>query len=146
MRLPYSKRDSSSIEKGYAGIYTDSSLISMYPNRRVMDWMYRSGDAFLPPEIVRKLDIQIIGTKESLYYVNYWHFVHMFTGVVFSYFFMGYGLLDIVIRYAVFHTIWEIWQLYIGMTRLNMRGGIDILNDTFFGLLGVLAIYYSRKN
>jgi hypothetical protein len=110
------------------------------------DFLYRSGDAFLPLEIVERLDTQIIGTKDSLYYVNYWHFVHMFTGVAFSYFFMRYGILDIVIRYVLLHTLWELWQIYIGMTRLNMRGGIDILNDTLFGLIGVIALYYSVKN
>lgn len=110
------------------------------------DFLYRSGDAFLPPEIVERLDIQILGTKESLYYVNYWHFVHMLTGIAFSYFFMGYGILETVIRYILLHSIWEFWQIYIGMTRLNARGGIDILNDTLFGLIGVVAIYYSVKN
>jgi hypothetical protein len=43
--------------------------------------------------------------------------------------------------YMVVHTIWELWQIHIGMTPIHtLRGAIDIFTDTAMGVIGfVLA-------
>jgi hypothetical protein len=109
------------------------------------DILYWSGDAFMPRYIIDKLDTLVIGDDDTIFYINYWHFVHMFTGVIFSYFFFKYSLITIVIHYVILHTLWEIWQFSIGMTPATLRGLSDTIIDTLFGVAGVLAIYYSMK-
>lgn len=35
------------------------------------------------------------------------------------------------------HTIWELWQKFIGMTQWDLRGGIDTIVDTIMHLIGM---------
>ena len=41
-----------------------------------------------------------------------------------------------LLGYVGLHTAWELWQVYIGMTPLTLRGGIDVVVDTLMGVLG----------
>lgn len=101
-------------------------------------WKYRSGDAFLPASTVKFLHQYIVGNDKSLYYINLWHINHFFSGVLFGLFHLYlYKVSSPILFYIVIHTLWELWQLYIGMTVADLRGSIDILNDTVFGTLGV---------
>ncbi len=108
-------------------------------------WTYRSGDAFLPAPIVNFLHTYIVGNEKSLYYINLWHINHFFSGVFFALFHIYfYPFQSPYTTYFVVHTLWALWQLSIGMTIPNLRGVIDILNDTLFGLLGVLITIYLK--
>lgn len=101
-------------------------------------WVYRSGDIFLPPRIVKFLHTYIVGNDTSLYYINLWHGMHLLSGVFFGLFqLFVYRFQHPFVVYVVLHTLWEIWQLSIGMTIPNLRGAIDVLNDTLIGTLGV---------
>lgn len=101
-------------------------------------WKYRSGDAFLPASTVKFLHQYIVGNDNSLYYINLWHINHFFSGVLFGLFHLYlYKVSSPLLFYIVIHTLWELWQLFIGMTVADLRGVIDILNDTVFGTLGV---------
>ncbi len=93
-------------------------------------WIYRSGDMWLPKPIVKFLDTYILGDKHSLLYLNYWHINHFLSGLLFGLFQASFLL------YFVLHTLWELWQLGIGMTPRSLRGFLDILMDTLVGLLG----------
>ena len=79
--------------------------------------------------------------KKSLVYINLWHINHFLSGVFFAllhlYF---YRFESPFMTYFVVHTLWELWQLFIGMTIPNLRGILDIGNDTLFGLLGVFLV------
>lgn len=108
---------------------------------------YKSGDAFLPSRTVKFLYQYIIGNDTSLYYINLWHGMHFLSGVLFSLFHLFvYSFQHPFVVYITIHSLWEIWQVYIGMTVPNLRGFIDILNDTFFGELGsYLTIHFLER-
>jgi Cu-Zn family superoxide dismutase len=103
--------------------------------------LYRSGDLFLNDAAKKFLYSYIAGNDSSLVYINYWSVIHFLSGILV---FMGLRLLGIDNYYLiglVIHTLWEFWQLSIGMTKLNPRGLIDIGMDTgiFMGGMGLAA-------
>jgi hypothetical protein len=100
---------------------------------------YASGDLFLPKPVRDLLETYIIGNDESLFYISLWSFMHMLSGVIFS--FVSNSLQG----YIVVHTVWEIWQIYIGMTPAHtLRGVIDIFTDTFMGVAGFLLANFKQ--
>jgi len=104
-------------------------------------WLYRSGDLWLPKPFVKTLDTYIVGNDKSLFYLNYWHINHFVSGLLF-------GLVSLLLYrgsnplliYFILHTLWESWQLFIGMTPRTFRGLFDIFVDTCVGLLGCFLI------
>ena len=67
--------------------------------------------------------------------------MHLLSGVFFGLFqLFVYRFQHPYVVYLVIHTLWEIWQLSIGMTIPNLRGAIDVLNDTVLGFLGLLLV------
>lgn len=93
-------------------------------------YIYKSGDAFAPEYVKKFLDTYLYGSADTLVYANIWSLVHMLSGVLTR-------LLTKDARVALLvHTLWECWQLYIGMTRPNLRGFIDILSDTLYFFIG----------
>ena len=112
--------------------------------------LYDSGDFFMPKCIKDKLETYIIGNDKSLFYVNYWSFVHMFSGVLSGllYIYFGYSLNAYNYFYTmlIIHTLWEIWQILIGMSDpLELRRQIDILVDTLFFISGAILVFYIFK-
>ena len=103
-------------------------------------WIYRSGDVWLPKPIVKILGTYILGDDRSLVYLNYWHGIHFLSGVLFGLVQLIYPVSNPILYFIVLHTLWELWQIAIRMTLLNMRGCIDILLDTGMGLLGLLLV------
>lgn len=103
-------------------------------------WMYRSGDIWLPPQTVKFLHTYIIGNDTTLFYLNYWHIMHGMSGILFGFLTLVYRVSSPFVTYFVLHTLWEIWQLWIGMTKPDVRGIIDIGVDTLVGLLGLLLV------
>lgn len=98
--------------------------------------IYRSGDIFLPKDIVKKLDRYIIGDKESLFYINGWSIMHFFSGVLIRLIFKT-DIKDAI----MLHTIWEIWQIIIGMSDVREFWKIkDIIMDTLVFYIGVLSL------
>lgn len=106
-------------------------------------WVYRSGDIWLPEQTVKFLHTYVVGDDSTLFYINYWHGMHFLSGVLFGLFFK---LQQPFLVYLLVHTLWELWQLSIGMTKQNLRGYIDILVDTCMGLAGLaLARFVIQK-
>jgi hypothetical protein len=97
-------------------------------------WIYRSGDIFLSPRTRAFLKQYIIGDDHTLFYISYWSILHMISGIVF-------GLLwpNLLAGFAV-HTLWEAWQILIGMTPITTaRGFIDVNVDTAMFMFGMWA-------
>lgn len=117
----------------------------MFFLKRNMDkesWIYRSGDLWLPKRTVRSLDTYVIGDEKSLFYINYWHGMHFLSGVLFGVLHLFFLRVQHPFYVYIFlHTLWEAWQLWIGMTKPNIRGVIDITTDTCVGLFGLFLIY-----
>jgi hypothetical protein len=99
---------------------------------------YASGDLFLPKPVRTILETYIIGNDTSVFYITLWSFMHMLSGVLFSF------VNNSLVNYVIVHTIWEIWQIYIGMTKINtLRGISDVFVDTIMGMIGfILANKY----
>jgi hypothetical protein len=97
--------------------------------------LYRSGDAFLPDAARKILRRYWIGDDYSLFYVNNWSLVHFVSGILTATL-MPTNWNPFVVG-VVIHTLWEAWQISIGMTRLNLRGVVDIGMDTVWFMTGM---------
>jgi hypothetical protein len=96
-------------------------------------FLYRTGDILLPPFIIKYLDSYIIGSNKSLFYINYWSILHFLSGIIVTNFTKNW------IYAILLHTIWEFWQIFIGMTQWkSKRGFVDIITDTIFFMSGFL--------
>lgn len=94
---------------------------------------YASGDLFLPKEVRTILETYIIGNDTSLFYITLWSFMHMLSGFLFRF------INNSLVNYIIVHTVWEIWQIYIGMTHVDtLRGKIDVVVDTVMGIIGFI--------
>lgn len=115
--------------------------------------LFRSGDLFLTGKIKKFLDTVLIGSYESGLYISNWSIMHTISGVI-----MGFVLKKYKNPYLyglIVHTIWEIWQISIGMSTITKLSGksslIDIVVDTLFFLLGMfiyqnyLILKYSQS-
>jgi hypothetical protein len=107
--------------------------------------LYRSGDAFAPEHIRKQLFEYIIGGPNTLFYLNYWSIIHMLSGILvaailhkiygtasgFNYYFAGF----------LIHTLWETWQMLIGMSIYKgvhaLRQWIDTGVDTLMFMSGM---------
>lgn len=98
--------------------------------------LYSSGDLFLPDNIINLLNTYIVGDAVSSYYINLWSILHLVVGLLFR--FVSH---DVNIAFMT-HFIWELWQVVIGMTKLNLRGVVDIIND--FALF-IVGFYIGEK-
>lgn len=102
----------------------------------VPEFLWRSGDGFLPDSIKKILDTYILGNDTSLVYINGWSFVHLGMGVVVAKLFSDWT----IGQAFLLHCAWELWQIVIKMTPATSRGLIDIFMDTLFFMTGfVLA-------
>jgi hypothetical protein len=101
--------------------------------------IYRSGDVFLGPRVRRFLEYYHLGNTRSLIYVSNWSFVHLFSGVFTAWVLIQYFPdYDFYVTGFNIHTLWEIWQIIIGMTKVHTsRGAIDIIVDTAFFMTGM---------
>jgi hypothetical protein len=108
---------------------------------RFKDAARGSGDLFLPQSIRRFLYSYIIGSESSMFYISRWSILHMISGCI-----IGYALLynkSNAFYYFTglfIHTIWEIWQKFIGMTEWDLRGAIDTAVDTIMCLIGMALV------
>jgi hypothetical protein len=113
----------------------------------MVDWnqlIYKSGDFLLPQPIKKVLDILLYKNYDYSFYVEVWHILHFVVGFLMGlvYIKSGYRYNTKIYLFNLFiiHTIWEYWQIYIGMShplRLTYHNNlIDILFDTFVFMLG----------
>ena len=104
--------------------------------------LYRTGDLYLPPKIVHFLDQYIVGSNRSLLYINLWSILHLFSGI-----FTAIYITDNIYYAFILHTIWELWQILIGMTKYRtMRGMLDICMDTIMFLAGFIIVQKYKYN
>jgi hypothetical protein len=106
--------------------------------------LFRSGDAFMSKSIRKWLETFIIGDYSSCIYITYWSVVHLISGIL-TYVCLQLYLPNIRYPYLVgllIHTIWEMWQVFIGMSYPTMVSGhngmIDTLMDTILFMVGML--------
>lgn len=116
------------------------------PDRRSV-W-YRSGDAFLPTPLRTFLRTYLIGGPASTFYITYWSIVHLLSGILFATLSLAikpFSLRTTLLSGFAVHTLWEVWQIAIGMSRpLALSGSnnfVDICMDTLLFLLGIWLVF-----
>jgi hypothetical protein len=109
--------------------------------------IYNSGDAFLPENIKNILGTDLIGTSEKTFYVSGWSIVHLINGIIIGYIYLHYLNGDsrlYTLNLFIIHTIWEFWQMLIGMAKPYKLTGrsnlIDTIMDTIFFMVGAYII------
>lgn len=105
--------------------------------------LYRSGDIFLTDKIKNFLDTVLIGTYDSGFYISYWSLLHLLSGIIVAIVLNQANIKRVYIYGLIIHTIWEFWQMYIGMTKTHTQiygkdGLIDTVVDTLFFMSGVV--------
>ena len=102
-------------------------------NKLLKKIIYNSGDVFLPDNIKKKLSYDIIGSQKKTFYISGWSIVHFINGIIFGYLYLyfKYDKKYYIINLLTLHTMWEFWQIIIGMSRPYSLTGRSNLIDTF---------------
>ena len=112
------------------------------------EFLFKSGDVFLPKNIRNILETNLIGSNEKTFYITYWSIIHFISGILIGYLYLNFNQNNYFINMFIIHTIWEIWQILIGMNKpLQLTGNnniIDIIVDTVLFMIGsyIIKILY----
>jgi hypothetical protein len=110
--------------------------------------IYNSGDVFLPDNIKEILSYDIIGSHKKTFYISGWSIVHFINGILFGYLYLyfKYNKKDYIINLLILHTLWEFWQIIIGMSRPYSLSGRSNLIDTFLDTILFMSGALITKN
>jgi hypothetical protein len=109
--------------------------------------IYNSGDAFLPEKLKNILGTDLIGTSTKTFYVSGWSIVHLINGIIIGYLYLHfkYDSRLYFLKLFIIHTMWELWQMLIGMAKPYKLTGrsniIDTIMDTIFFMFGAYISY-----
>jgi hypothetical protein len=109
--------------------------------------IYNSGDAFLPENIKNILATDLIGTSKKTFYVSGWSLFHLIIGIIMGYIYLYFkgDRRFYFLNMFIIHTIWELWQMLIGMSKPYKLTGrsnlIDSIMDTIFFMLGSSLVH-----
>lgn len=118
-----------------------------------IDWedvIYRSGDVFLPKPIKTFLDTPLYESKNTSFYINVWTIVHVISGLIggYIYLYWEYNKRNYYYNLFIIHSIWEAWQIFIGMSKpFSLTGhnnSIDIFVDTAAFMLGTYITHSTK--
>lgn len=108
--------------------------------------IYNSGDVFLPKKIKTILGTDLIGSSTQTFYVSGWSLVHLMNGIIFGYLYLYFkgDSRFYFFKLFVLHTLWELWQMLIGMAKPYKLTGrsnlVDTIMDTLFFMMGAYII------
>ena len=108
--------------------------------------IYNSGDMFLPERLKYILSVDLIGNSKKTFYVSGWSIVHFINGMLFgySYLYLNKDIKFYYYKLFILHSLWEMWQALIGMSKPYKLSGrsnlIDIVLDTIFFMVGAYII------
>lgn len=115
--------------------------------------IYRSGDVFIPEKINTVLKTDLLGSSKKTFYITTWSLIHLLNGIIFGYFYLyfKYDLKHYLLNLLILHTLWECWQILIGMSKpYNLTGLnniVDIIVDTLLFMYGAyltLKLIYKK--
>jgi hypothetical protein len=101
------------------------------------DVLFNTGDFLLPKCIINILRIDILGSKNSYWYIDGWSLIHIISGIIFGYIYikLNYDINKYYFKMFIFHTIWELWQILVGMSNPFTFYGKNSLTDTIIDTL-----------
>ena len=104
------------------------------------DFLFLSGDLFLPKSVRVVLEHYYIGDNTSLFYVTNWTLVHFLAGLFLGWILQTYyPALPYYLTGFYIHSAWELWQFVVQNTPWTLRGAIDIGTDTTATMIGMLV-------
>ena len=112
----------------------------------ILQIIYDSGNAFLPEKLTNILGTDFIGSKKNTFYLEGWSIIHFIIGLLIGYLYL-YFQQDLNLYYykmLILHTIWELWQMLIGMAKPYKLTGrsslVDSVIDTIIFLAGTYVV------
>lgn len=116
--------------------------------KQIKNMLYNSGDVFLPDNIKKILSHDIIGSHKKTFYISGWSIVHFINGIIFGYLYLylHYNKKYYIINLFILHTIWEFWQIIIGMSRPSSLSGRSNLIDTIVDTILFISGAFITKN
>jgi hypothetical protein len=112
--------------------------------------IYNSGDVFLPEPVVKLLGTELLGSSKKTLYLSGWSIVHFLTGILCGYIY-EYVYPDVetgryYYKLFILHTIWELWQVLIGMAHpFNLTGSGNILDIVIDTAMFMAGAYVNRR-
>ena len=112
----------------------------------IKEIIFSSGEILLPDSVKNPLTANIIGSSKKTFYISGWSIIHIINGLIvgFLYLFFNYDIKRYAINMLIIHTVWEVWQMLIGMSKPYKLTGsnnlIDTIMDTLLFMLGAYVI------
>ena len=112
----------------------------------IKEIIFSSGEILLPDSVKNSLTSNIIGSSKKTFYISGWSIIHIINGLIvgFLYLFFNYDIKRYAINMLIIHTVWEAWQMLIGMSKPYKLTGsnnlIDTIIDTLLFMLGAYVI------
>lgn len=108
---------------------------------------YRSGDLFATKPIRRFLETFLYGSYNDTVYITYWSIMHMLSGIGFAKIVSTWKLTNQpYLAGFIVHTLWELWQVWIGMSKPTRFVGhnnlVDTILDTAFFMIGMWIAFH----
>jgi len=109
--------------------------------------LYSSGNVFLPDKVKKFLEKDIIGSSKKTFYISWWSVIHIINGILFGWLYLYYSfpIHTFLLNMLIIHTLWELWQMLIGMAKpMNLTGKsnlIDTIIDTLLFMGGSYTSY-----
>lgn len=99
--------------------------------------LYSSGDVFLPDKVKKFLEKDIIGSSKKTFYISWWSVIHIINGILFGWLYLYYSfpIRNFLLNMFIIHTLWELWQMIIGMANPMKLTGKSNLIDTIIDTL-----------
>jgi hypothetical protein len=110
------------------------------------DIMYNSGEAFLPQTVKYILETNFFGSNKKTFYISGWSMVHLMNGMIigFIYLYFRYNTRFYFLVMFIIHTLWEAWQIFIGLSKYYKLSGpnnlVDTIMDTLFFMIGTYIV------
>jgi hypothetical protein len=108
------------------------------------DILSRAGDAFIPVFITDRLNKLLYKSPNYTFYIQGWTFLHFFTGIIigFLYLYMRYDKKYYFLSMFIIHTLWEIWQVIVGIAKpWNISGRNSIIDSTMDTIMFMFGSY-----
>ena len=125
-------------------------LLSIYmmviDKQYIYDIIYNSGDIFLPVNIRNILVADLIGDSNKTFYISGWSIVHFINGIIIGYLYLYFNgdARSYIFNMLIIHTLWELWQILIGMAKPYKLTGrsnlIDTILDSIFFMTGAYIV------
>ena len=112
------------------------------------DILFRSGDVFLPEPIKDLLEQGIYFDNKESIYINGWTGIHFLSGFITGKIYLKkqLSLENYYLNLFIIYTLWEFWQVFIGMAKpWKLEGASNLIDSIIDTLAFMLGTYLAKK-